>query len=1569
MNRLLDKMKFKIIFLVFFGLFTALQVFAQNIKFTEKPEDFVNTLTSMMATVGNEQAVDVAKNIGERWNSGKITSTQKAKILGIVKSMHAKNYKANPQFLLLFDCLRFGYNSQYISELQIESFLETSQKMLEKMDGKSISVFWEKSRMFFFNRTLHTSNVNKLYAISSDFIFNYYEEISTSKIEEENVKIADKIINDGWDDPIPSTNSSNELQKVEFQPTVIIPTLAQGARIDFKKADLYIVTASDSALLSGISGNYGFKENTILGTGGVFTWESVGLSNVIATLGNFAMELKNPKISSINAVFTYKNKLNEPLNGAFEYQSKKRAKSVKNTFPRFVSNRNDIIIKDLGDNIDYIGGFSLIGNKIFSTSLKSKISKISYKSNGKILFNATSNRFEITDSLITASVASFSAIMGSDSIYHPGLKFNLNKKNNIVRGLKIEKSAFKSSNFIDTYHQMEIVSDVMRYYLNQGKIDFYILSGKRVVPALFESYDNYNPEVFPSLSGNYGFNPLQVLNGYFKSTSTEYVYLVELANYAKRPIDQIKGAYLEMQEKGFVELDVDEGLKFSRKGKHYIQSFLGKKDFDNFIIPSFYSASTKDSSANATINLNDNILTIKGVKQFSLSDSLNTEIYPRDGIVKISKNRNFSFNGKLVSKNFRFRGSNFEFDYEKFTVKMNKIDSITFVPQKLYGKANATEVGGNLRYDDSGIIYINRPDNKSGRIRAPEYPRLSIKAGITVPFDQPERAGGVYPAGAVFFKIPTIDNDSLNSKDLDFAGTFYGGGLVPDFKDRLISMPDNSLGFVHKSTGNEKLTLYGTKSNITYKELKMDNKGLHAEAEFNHLKANFKTTELFIYPDSLVAFGKTGAVEQGSIGQTYFPKVEINNFNLKWRPKQDSLYIYNEPKSPFELYGETTKLDGELVARNSGLFASGFVKRLDAEIRSEQIKFEQNTILAKNAMVKVGPNLSTAKPVLMSYNVDFSLNSKTNIAKFTLPKTTELIDTNTLYLPYSAYKTSIGSAEWDILKKTITMKGSVGTSTFTSLVPEQEGLSYNGSGAIYDLNTSALNITGVPYIDVVDSRLRPAKGLVFVKKDGNIEKLLGAKLEIDSISAYHVLTDANIKIISKNNYQGDAKYRYINALGDTTLLKINQFDVLENKEAGLGKVKGFYTSAKAVLLEKDKFFVTPKMQFRGDISLVAGDPNLSLDGSIRPFIKKRKDLDNWLTFKGKNTDGIRINIDDQLKSDAGNLYAGWHYRSNGGGLYTSFLSLKESPDDQDIFLGKGALEENAKEKRFEVSSISDETQLYYYDDQANKITLEGKFNLFAHRAPGANNEFVKSSGTARIVPDSNLYRLNTLHVLSFPVLPEIVSSIANKIAKSNLDEGNTNDPAEPDKERLYSKMAQLIGLKAIAPYQTKTEFMHQPLHTAAPIFNSTLVMTDVDMAWSNKMSSFYSIGKLGLSNMGTTDINAQMSGFFEIRKSSNGADELALYIEATDKIWYFFYYKGTELSIVSSDDNLNDVITAKMNTKAKEGEYRVILADELEKKIFIDNFRANYKVPKKPVAKKVDPAKKVVKKEEVKEGF
>ncbi len=1537
--------------------------FAQVPKFTDKPEQYTATLKAQMASLGKPEADQLAQSIENQWNNGKITDSQKQKLISLTLVMQAKNYKASPQYLLFFDCLRFGLNAKHVNESQLLSFLDCSQRMVEKADARSIAGFWEKSRSFFYTATLYSSALNRLYLFNADYQFSYFDNKQSMGGDSTGLGKIEQVLNDGWDDlPSPSNAKTPEVPK-----PMLLATLAEGAGLDIKKADLVIATAQDSLVVEGIAAKLGFKENILLGEGGQTNWSIVGLDSVSVKLGNFIVDVRNPKITSPNTTLIYQNKLSEPIVGAFEFFSKRRNKNQVPISPKFVSNRNDIVIKNLGTDLDYSGGFSLVGKKIYSTSLKSRISTVLYKKDNKVLFKTTSNRFEIADSLLTAPLATITAFVGDDSLYHPGIKLELLRGQKLLRCYKAEKTGYKNANFQDGYHKMEINADIMRWYLEADKIDFYIVSGKRVVPALFESYDNFNSELYPSLTGTYGFNPMQVLASYFRSTATNFVYLVELATFTKKDVDLLKNAYQDMQERGMVLLDADEGLSMTRKGQHYVQTFAGKKDYDNFLIPSFYQSNAKDSTANASISLKDNTLTINGVKNFTLSDSLNTIMVPRDGKVVMHKDRSFTFNGKLTSKNFRFRGSNFYFDYDKFMVKMNQIDSITFVPQAAMKKGEYTEVGGNLRYE-AGEIYINRPNNKSGRQKAPEYPKLVINSGLIVPFSQPERAGGVYEASKVFFKVPKIAKDSINSKDLEFAGTFYGGGLVPNFEEKLISMPDNSLGFVHKSNGVEKLSLYGSKSTISFKELKMDNKGLHAEAEFNHLRTTFKATDLVIYPDSLVAVGKLGSVAEGSIGQVYYPKVNMTDYSLIWRPQQDSLLVSTVGKGSFELYNQDTKLSGQMLVNKAGIFASGLVKRPDSEIESKDIKFEQNNILAKHALAKVGQNLATSKPVLMSYDVNFALNTKNNIAKFELPKTDNLEDTTTLYLPYSAYKTNINSAEWDIAKKQITMRGNVQTSTFTSLVPEQEGLAFNGSAALYDLASMSLNISGVPYIDVVDSRLKPAAGKVLVKKDGNMEKFANARLEIDSINAYHVLKNANIKVLSKNNYQGDGLYTYVNALGDSTQLKFASIEVAENKEAGLGKAKGFYTTAKASIQEKDRFMITPKIQYRGEISFTAGDPALSLEGSVKPFIKKRKDLNNWLTYKGKNTDGVRIEINDQLQADAGlALYAGWHYRSNGGGLYTSFLSAKEATEDQDLFLAKGALSEDAKAGYFEVSSPAEESQKYYYDDQKNVINLEGKFNLFA------KTDYVQVGGTARIVPDSSIYKLNTMMLFNFPLLPEIQKAMANGIAKANLDNTTTPEPAEASKERLLEKVSQLIGAKAAAAYQTRSEFDYQPLASAAPIFASSIVFSDVDLNWNNKIASFYSVGKVGLGNIATNDINAQVNAFIEIRKNTDKEDELGIYIEPSDNLWYYLVYRDNKLGLLSSDQEFNNLVTAK-ETQKKEGEYSFGLIDELEKKIFIDNFRANYKVPKKPVAKKApaappQAAKKPVKKEEDKEGF
>jgi hypothetical protein len=149
-----------------------------------------------------------------------------------------------------------------------------------------------------------------------------------------------------------------------------------------------------------------------------------------------------------------------------------------------------------------------------------------------------------------------------------------------------------------------------------------------------------------------------------------------------------------------------------------------------------------------------------------------------------------------------------------------------------------------------------------------------------------------------------------------------------------------------------------------------------------------------------------------------------------------------------------------------------------------------------------------------------------------------------MYFPYTAYRTSINSAEWDINKKNITMKGDIKTSTFTSIEPSQEGLTFNASGALYEIEKQSLNISGVPFIKSADAKIIPDQGQVSIRRDAEM-KTFYAKLEIDTLTSYHKLVGGNIRILSRNAFEGDAIYRFPNLVGDTLNLKIGNFTFKE----------------------------------------------------------------------------------------------------------------------------------------------------------------------------------------------------------------------------------------------------------------------------------------------------------------------------------------------------------------------------------------------------------------------------------------
>ena len=1552
---------------------------AQGLKLSEKPEEFLADAKNFLALSNNSQAEVIAQNFEKLWTSGKLTDAQKAKLASVSNFMFKKGYKP-PQFVSLFDAVVLGVNNALLPQNSLDNYLETLRKSVETGDTKTSLRYIDVSRLFFNNRAVYFTNFNRLYAQNGTVSFRFNDQKieinkpeipSTKNLPTNTAPEPAKKTNawEDWDAPMPTPNNTPAQAPVDEPATQF---LNPGPVMEFKGIDLIIATANDSVTLKNTSSILSLKDGILLGTGGTFTWENVGLPDVFVTLSKYNMEIRSPKITSEFATITNNQKLNAPIKGIFEFQSKKRAKNAPTFYPRFMSLQNDVVLKNSVD-IDYKGGFTMVGNKISSSSLQSKYATIIIKKAGKVAFQVVSKRFEIGDSLITAPSAIFTGYFaGQDSLYHPSVKLNYNRKNYILRLNKVDVGGFRETSYSDSYHKLDITADAMNWNMNDQRIDFSILTAKNVIPALFESFDYYNPERFAQISANYSFNPLLVVSNYIRKNNLPSTTLTELAKAFNKDINALRPVFLEMMQKGYFEYDPDvETLKLSRKGLHNLAVYGAKKDYDNFLIPSYYSSSTRDTTSNASLNLKDNQLVVRGVKQFYLSDSLNVFMAPYDNIIRVNKDRNFGISGELKTGNFRFRGKDLSFNYGEFSVKLNKIDSITFIPQKELFKKGRTEIGGDLKYE-SGVIYINKPDNKSGRQRLVEYPRLVVPTGVTAYFDHPYRANGVYNK-KVFFKVPNIDFDSLNIKDIDFVGTFNSDGMFPPFKEILISMPDNTLGFSHK-VPEGKYNVYNSKTFVKFeKPLLMDKQGLHAECEINHLTSQIQAKYALFTIDSVTANGTTGIIKEGTVGQAYFTKVDIKNYSLKWQPKADSMLIETKGNS-FDFYAASTKLEGKLLVRQTGLFGFGKIKRQDSETESDIIKFEKEAFTADMANLSVGNNLKVSKPALLGNNMNVSFNLATGLVSIKTPKNLKLDDSTNLYFPYTAYKTSINNAEWNINKKTIAMKGNVKNTTFTSLEPSQEGLSFNGSEALYEIDKQSLNINGVPFIKSADAKIIPNKGAVSISRDAEMKGFINARLQIDTVNGFHNLVNGNIRIISRNKFEGDATYRFLNLSGDTVNIKMGNFDFKESIVDGRKKIKGYITTAKATVEQTDKFHLSSKILYRGDISMVATNKNLTLNGFVHPEYKNRADVVNWIAYKGNGTDDVNIQIQPILKDDSNvPVYAGLHFRTASSGLYSTFLTSKEDPKDEDIFTVNGQLRDIPKTTRFEIGpdekNKSYEVNRYVYDNTKNTLNLEGNFNFFNP------SNYVQSAGFAEMRVDSAKYRFDQMLVLNFPMPVEVLKAMADKIVKTNLDSrDNVSADETEDKERLMSKLANILGGKTIDPLERRLKNEHVPLYTINGKMNTTMVISKANLRYSDLTSSFYSVGKLSIASIGGTDINSEIEGMVEIKKTAEG-DEFYIYLEPSTDVWYFMGYLKNEMGVISSDGEFNNAVTAKSKGVKKgsgKNAYTFLGVGAEEKFAFTERFTDSYRTRTekgKKVAKKDEVKKVEKKKEEVKEGF
>ena len=1522
-------------------------------KFSDNEAEF---LTQLSAFMNRTQLNNVAVSVNEfsnLWNSS-MTAEQKQACMQLFNNLVKKKLKPSPHFERMMDLIILADKRQLEPAVRLK-LIQTSHKIIANMPPAQAfeciaNIFLYLKYNLLYNNGFYKLKVSKPGKLSFDWIGPDASVILDTTVSGQ---VSNKAFDD-WNQeeqvPVGTTDENAPAVPAEYvEVPTDLPSIA-GPVIQFEQVTLKFETGYDSASIRKTNGTYLLASGQFVGSKGVVDWQTAGLkrNEVYADLKDYSFRVKYAALQADNVMLYYKNRLESTVLGAFEWKTAKKVRYSEPVYPRFKSYYNESKFRDVKDDgIYYKGGFSLEGKRVNSSSVFGGKGILRIKNKDAWAISMVSNRFDFQDTAITSGSAYAVVYYGNDSIVHPSVRVVYNSVRREIRLYK-ERGKFKDCPFYDSGHNMEYMVDLLVWDLDKQNMDFYIVNGKTKVPALFESVDFFHQKRFSDLQGIFSFHPLMMLQGYAKKVGREEFLVDEMAQDFKQNPNALRAAMAQVASAGFIEYDPKSGnIKLKEKLFHYTNSQKNKKDFDQVSIPS-----VNPPTLNAQLNIDSSAVTVHGVDRFFLSDSLKVYIEPENRTVKVSGNRDIEFDGQLNAGNFKTYGDKLKFNYAEFKVDMGKIDSIEIItpPSKKGGKPTVSKMYGqdkNAKEGDkafgNGTLYINEPDNRSARKSIPKYPIFDIRTPSFIYFDKPEYLKGKY-GPEVFFKLPPFQVDSTSGKHartIGFEGNFTSDSIFPTFPEKLKIRPDKSLGFVH-NTPPEGYPLYGTEARF-FGTISLDYKGLRGKGEIKFMNATLSSEDFIFYPDSVIGRGRSAYMVGTEIDGIAFPQCEVNGYSMKFYPAKKVLLLRCPKGIPFQLYEKTISLeDGLLSLSASGLTGRGMIQTAGARADSRKYRFEKDGFHGRESFFEI-KSANPIKPAVACRNVRFYYSFKDKKAEFS----PELKGFASNKFPFCQYQTSIPQATWWIDKKEVTMQKpdsfDLKKSYFFS-TRAGDSLFFNASSARYDITEHILSISGVPHVNVADVQIVPDSGLLTITEGANVKTLEKATVLVDRVNKYHTLKEANIKILSRDRFEGDGIYQYVNALKDTLYIKFDEFTLKDPREDK--KLQGItdelFTVSGGEVSESKPIKLAKGILYKGQAFMSALKPNLEFKGQIKLDLKRNKNA-GWINYEssGESKEFV-LNVADAKDDEGESLVSGLLIESETSRLYNGFLATKHNPEDLEVFKASGILNYVEKTQEFRIGTQERFDEKTYeggilvYNDSLSNITINGALNF----QPLADKDFqVRAAGSGKGSLDTAQVELATSISLDFNMPTGAWKNMGTILSARVTDLGLPE--AIEDKTALAYRIANIAGDRFGKEYEKENQTKSVPVYTLVPKLARSIFLSEVKLAWHAKQKAWYSVGKIGVSNIQGTNVNGLMDGMLEI-KYTGGLPVISLYLEPSSDGWYFLTYDDTKrLGLLSAQDDFNSAIEGK-SKEGKEGVYYFALAETFEKKRFIKNFRRNY---------------------------
>jgi hypothetical protein len=1292
----------------------------------------------------------------------------------------------------------------------------------------------------------------------------------------------------------------------------------------------------DSTEIYNASGIYYPDLQQFRGTRGIVTWEKAGYprSDVYAEILDYIIDIKRNTFTCDSARLMHKIYFKEPVYGVLTDQAATIASREKATYPRFETYTRQFRIKDMYKGVDYEGGLAFEGANVKGKGENAFPAKISLYRNDTLFIKITAKDFIFSSSGLNSQETAATLYLGKDSIYHSNLGFSFNAKSRQV-SLFRTNNPVSPSPYYNTYHNVDMYFENLTWEMGKSEVIISRPKGAAMSQALFESSAFFNANDFLKLMGLDNEHPLTRLKRFSEWYYSETFPVSEFAKWLGKPVESTAALCIDMANRGFVFYDrANQEVTIKQKTKDYIDSYTGKKDYD---VVSIFSE-TKAPVDNAVLDLNNFGLTINGVESVFISDSQRVAIYPDKQQIIMGKNKEFKFDGVVQAGLFTFFGHNFQFSYDTFKIRLQKIDSLRVAVETEkkdnYGNPLIMDINSLIQLA-TGEIYIDDPNNKSGLKSLAQYPIVNASAPSYIFYDKIPGFEGIYKKENFYFRIDpfTFENiDHYSSTDMKLSGEFYGGNILKPSRQYLTVQEDNSLGF-QMNIPEDGIDIYEGKGRI-FDQINMSSTGLVGSGTLKHLTATTNSDKYKFFPDSMLTRASVFNIDNDGAGR--FPQIKSEDVEIKWLPGKDEWLAFNSEGKSFNMFDNGTTLDGSLCLRSDRLNGTGIINMPDSRINSNFFAFTSYSLSADTADYNL-KSPSTSGYAFIAENANTDINFQSKLTRFHLNT-----DSSAVKFPEIQYICTMTDFEYNMETRILSMeqKGKSATAmippdrllrlefknlarpTFFATNSLRDTIEFNSLKAHYNVSEEFIEAENISYIHIADALIQPENGKITINRRAKIEKLKNAYIAVNNL---HLLRSANIDIESAKRYSGSAIYDYID--DDNEIRQISFPEVTVDTMA---------TSARGFIEADQKFMLSSAFTFTGDVNLYSRSKNLLFTGSAG-ILHDCSTFESYpVKFKSYiDPKNVMITLSEKPRDVNDNIvYSGSFMNMDSIHIYPAFLSQQKSWTDVGLINAGGVLWYNKAKGRYQISSpekIADPAingNMVALDRNQCILSGEGKLN-FGSRFDLVN---IAESGSVVHKTDSGKVEIKAIIGLDFYFSPEALKMMSDEIRMIP-----TLKPVNTNSDFISKGMKDLIGVDAARQLREETDLFGMSRNMPKE-FTFEILLNEVNLKWNEASSSFRSSGKIGIGYVGGQPINAYVDGFIDIQRRRSG-DMIDIYLKANASTWYYFsYVKGVMMAQAGNIDFNTLLSTIKIKDRRHPDSsvkmpytYMVAVEDRLEK--------------------------------------